>query len=124
MTFDFISSLGHTVFHEPQKQITFQLGKGNVIARETGKPVIWDFRSGDVALGGQWAPLVPAGNRVLSGDFIFCRNLGGFSNISFEKNDSRIAFDLCPVNFVLYIISEELGLKYDRKEKCCVGQYL
>ena len=113
LTPDFISSHGHTIFHQPEKKLTLQIGKGSAIVAETGHPVICDFRSLDVNLGGQGAPLVPIGDRLLFNDFDFCLNLGGFANISFEKEEKRIAFDICPVNIVLNYLAGRVGKPYD-----------
>lgn len=111
---DFISSHGHTIFHRPDKGYTLQIGNGASIAARTGETVICDFRATDVALLGQGAPLVPAGDKILFGKFGYCLNLGGFANISYDQDNKRIAFDICPVNIVLNRLSMQLGFPFDK----------
>lgn len=110
---DFIASHGHTVFHNPSVGYTLQIGNGSAIWAKTGIKTIYDFRTQDVILGGQGAPLVPIGDRILFSNYDACLNLGGFSNISFERNEQRIAFDICPVNIVLNQLTRKLGKAFD-----------
>ena len=110
---DFIASHGHTVFHQPQRKFTLQIADGRAIKLTTKKPVIYDFRSQDVLMGGNGAPLVPIGDELLFSQYDACLNLGGFSNISLQKNHQRIAFDISPVNVVLNYFAEKLGKNYD-----------
>ena len=111
---DIIASHGSTVFHEPEKKVMFQIGDGAAIAAETGIPTVSDFRRQDIMLGGQGAPLVPIGDNLLFGDYDYCLNIGGFSNISFRKGDKRIAFDISPVNYVINRFTRQIGLEMDR----------
>jgi len=110
-----ISSHGHTIFHQPEINLTTQIGNGANISTITQLQVICDFRSVDVALKGQGAPLVPIGDEVLFSEYDYCINLGGIANISYKKNKKRIAFDICPVNIVLNKLAQKLGSDFDDK---------
>ena len=110
---DFVSSHGHTIFHQPHKGISTQIGHGASIAAACKVPVVCDFRSLDVAMGGQGAPLVPVGDQRLFGNYDYCLNLGGFANVSYQYKGKRIAFDVCPINIVLNELSLNLGKKFD-----------
>ncbi|WP_338646272.1 anhydro-N-acetylmuramic acid kinase [Flavobacterium sp. KS-LB2] len=112
---DAISSHGHTILHQPQNGFTLQIGNLPEIATLLNQTVICDFRVQDVQLGGQGAPLVPIGDRILFSEYDYCINLGGFSNVSFEQNNERIAFDISPLNTVLNFYANQLGLDYDDK---------
>ena len=109
-----ISSHGHTIFHQPGNNgFTCQLGHGAEIAALTGIPCISDFRSLDVALGGQGAPLVPLGDQMLFSTYEACLNLGGIANISIHKNNKLTAFDICAVNQILNHIAKWKNADYD-----------
>ena len=110
---DAVASHGHTVHHRPEAGFTFQLGCPQEVALRTGVPCIGDFRSLDIRLGGQGAPLVPIGDRLLFGSYDFCLNLGGISNISFERMGKRTALDIGIANMLLNHLSSESGRAYD-----------
>lgn len=110
-----VCSHGHTILHQPQNGFTLQIGNLPEIASLIQQTVVCDFRVQDVQMGGQGAPLVPIGDRILFSEYDYCMNLGGFSNVSFEENNKRIAFDISPVNTVLNFYANQLGLNYDNK---------
>lgn len=125
MAVDFVSSHGHTIFHQPQNKFTSQIGDGAALSAACGLPVVCDFRTTDVALGGQGAPLVPIGDQLLFKDYDFYLNLGGIANITSQfatalKNSSPlgrsggvIAFDVAPCNIVLNMLASQLGKEFD-----------
>lgn len=110
---DAISSHGHTTHHQPENGLTFQIGSGQHLANASGQKVVCDFRTNDVALDGQGAPLVPIGDKLFFGKYDFCLNLGGISNVSFEKEGKRIAYDIGLANMILNHITRKNGLDYD-----------
>lgn len=112
---DAVCSHGHTILHQPQNGFTLQIGNLKELASIVGETIVCDFRVQDVKYGGQGAPLVPIGDRILFSDYDYCLNLGGFSNVSFEQVGKRIAFDISPVNTVLNFYANKLGLAYDDK---------
>lgn len=114
---DFIASHGHTVFHFPSEKMTLQIGDGAALATVTGYPVVCDFRSMDVALGGQGAPMAPIADQYLFSEYDFMLNLGGIANITANINGKYIAFDITGANQVLNQLVQPLGLEYDANGK-------
>ncbi len=112
---DAVCSHGHTILHQPQIGYTLQIGNLPEIAKLIQQTVVCDFRVQDVELGGQGAPLVPIGDQILFSEYNYCLNLGGFSNVSFEENGNRIAFDISPVNTILNYYANQMGMDYDNK---------
>ena len=110
---DFLASHGHTIFHDPGQNYTLQIGSGAHLAAKTNLKVICDFRTQDVAMGGQGAPLVPIGDQLLFSDYDFCLNLGGFANVSFQEGSIRAAYDICPANIVLNHFTRQQGIEFD-----------
>jgi anhydro-N-acetylmuramic acid kinase len=110
---DAIASHGHTIFHDPSRRLTVQIGDGAALAAQTGYTTICDFRTQDVALHGEGAPLAPLVEQHLLGGYDFYLNLGGIANVSAPVGDKWIAFDCCPANQVLNGLAQELGAAYD-----------
>ncbi len=110
-----IASHGHTSFHIPAKKMTAQLGDGAAIAAETGLPVVSDLRAMDIALGGQGAPIVPIGEKLLMKEYSYFLNIGGIANVSLAEPETgqAVAFDICPANRVLNMLANEKGKEYD-----------
>lgn len=125
-----VASHGHTTFHIPAKKMTAQLGDGAAIAAATQLPVVSDLRALDIAFGGQGAPIVPIGEKLLLGDYDYFLNLGGIANISgsakppFSPDENLSAdkqdrgrkgwgFDVCAANRVLNMLAADAGKEYD-----------
>lgn len=112
---DAIASHGQTIFHQPEKGLTVQIGCGSTLALHTGLKVINDYRSKDVIMGGQGAPLVPIGDfHLFHNEAESFLNIGGITNISFKQNNQIIAFDICPGNLPLNKLAKVKGMEYDK----------
>lgn len=110
---------GQTVAHRPDQRWTWQLGDGAALARSTGIDVVSDFRSADVAAGGQGAPLLPVYHAALASGLekpVAVLNLGGVGNISFIGADGTlIAFDTGPANGLIDSwVEAESGARFDK----------
>lgn len=110
---DFIASHGHTVFHNPDKRYTTQIGCGAALAVLTGYPVINDFRIQDIAINGEGTPIAPAADRYLFSEYDFCLNIGGIANITSLVPSSPVAYDICPANQLLNHLAVQLGEPFD-----------
>ena len=111
---EIVASHGHTIFHRPQEHYTLQIGDGQALANECSVTVINDFRTEDVQKGGQGAPLVPIGDKLLFSDYPICLNIGGIANVSYDVDGQRIAYDICIANQALNYLSNRLSLPYDK----------
>ena len=111
---EFVASHGHTIFHKPQEHYTLQIGDGQALANECGITVINDFRTEDVLKGGQGAPLVPIGDKLLFSDYPICLNIGGIANVSYDVDSQRIAYDICIANQALNYLASRLSMPYDK----------
>ena len=112
---DFIASHGHTVFHQPHKRLNLQIGQPLAIRQRTGLPVVADFRTPNILAGGQGAPLVPIGDKLLFAEYDYCINIGGFANISYDDDHgNRVAFDVAPANLIFNRLAQQFGCYFDK----------
>jgi len=109
---EIVASHGHTIFHRPQEHFTLQIGDGQALAEQCGVTVINDFRTDDVLKGGQGAPLVPVGDKLLFSNYPICLNIGGIANVSYDVDNQRIAYDICIANQALNYLATPLP--YDK----------
>ena len=112
-----VASHGHTAFHIPGKKMTAQLGDGAAIAATVQLPVVSDLRAIDIAFGGQGAPIVPIGEKLLLGEYDYFLNIGGIANIS----GNGLGFDVCAANRVLNMLAADAGKEYDDQGKIAAG---
>lgn len=110
---DVIASHGHTIFHKPDEGLTTQVGCGAQIAALSGTNTVTDFRTVDVALGGQGAPLVPLGEELLFPQHKVFLNIGGICNVALHREDRIMGYDVCIGNQALNYLAEEAGERYD-----------
>jgi anhydro-N-acetylmuramic acid kinase len=112
---DFIASHGHTIFHDPSKRYSVQIGSGAAIAAITEKRVINDFRMTDVALGGEGAPLAPLADQYLFPGYDFYLNIGGIANLSANCSNKWVAFDIAPANQIFNFLAIQTGRNFDNE---------
>ncbi|HTJ61277.1 MAG TPA: anhydro-N-acetylmuramic acid kinase [Candidatus Saccharimonadales bacterium] len=110
---------GQTIAHYPAEHATLQIGDASRVALEIGVPAIDDFRSADVALGGQGAPLVPFADHLLfaSQAPVAVLNLGGIANVTLiptDRAEDTSAFDTGPGNMVIDQLARKGGNELDR----------
>ena len=108
-----VSSHGHTVFHQPEKGITLQIGDGQTTANSTQIITVNNFRTLDVKLGGQGAPLVPIGDKLLFSKFNYCLNIGGIANLTCKSENSIVAGDLTFANMASNYLAQKKNKAYD-----------
>ncbi|MSO91732.1 MAG: anhydro-N-acetylmuramic acid kinase [Acetobacteraceae bacterium] len=116
---DLIGFHGQTILHQPERRRTWQVGDAALLARETGIAVAHDFRSADVAAGGQGAPLVPVFHQALSTGLerpVAILNIGGVANVTWiGTDDELVAFDTGPGNGPLDDwVFTHTGARFDR----------
>ena len=111
---DYIASHGHTIFHDPNKKFTAQIGEGSALAAISGIPTISNFRVQDIALNGEGAPVAPIADKLLFPEYDLFLNLGGIANLSCNANGKYIAFDIGGCNQTLNALANEVDLEFDK----------
>jgi anhydro-N-acetylmuramic acid kinase len=116
---DVIGFHGQTILHAPEQHRTWQIGDGNLLAKICRTPVVYDFRSADVAAGGQGAPLTPLFHAALAEKLekpLLVVNIGGVANITYLGEDGQFfACDSGPGNGPLDDLAQKfLGTPYDK----------
>lgn len=118
---------GQTIYHNPSQGISRQLGDGAALARALGKKVIWDFRSKDMAAGGQGAPLMPVVHEAVAAflqlppPLVFV-NIGGVANITYIDNGQLAAGDVGPGNALMDDYCQQyLGISHDEGGQLAMG---
>ncbi len=125
---DLVGFHGQTLAHDPRGKGTLQVGNGAALAQALGTPVVWDFRSDDVRLGGEGAPLAPffhfaCAQWIGATEPLCFLNLGGVGNITYidpsfdrvEEEGAVLAFDTGPANAPINdFVQERLSLPMDR----------
>ena len=111
---DLVASHGHTIFHAPERRMTAQIGDGAALATLLQLPVACDFRTQDVALDGEGAPLAALADRLLFPGYVAYLNLGGIANLSIHRKERPVlAFDVTGANQLLNGLAHLLQLPYD-----------
>ncbi|MFN4199878.1 anhydro-N-acetylmuramic acid kinase [Fervidobacterium riparium] len=119
--YDFVAYHGQTIYHLPEHGATLQIGEADVLATQLGKPVIYDFRKKDVALGGQGAPISAYLDSVflLTDQQTAVLNIGGISNVTaYDNNNNLVAFDTGPGNCLIDLVCQKhFNIRYDNNGK-------
>ncbi len=111
---------GQTIFHNPLKKISIQLGNGHLLAELCKKQVIYNFRKEDIIQGGQGAPIAPIYHKLIIEDLILNKpccflNIGGVSNLTYWDGEQIIGFDTGPGNGLIDIyIQNKFNMPYDK----------
>jgi anhydro-N-acetylmuramic acid kinase len=111
---DLVSSHGHTIFHQPDRRFTTQIGCGAALSATLQTDVACDFRTHDIALNGEGTPLAPIADRYLFAGYDFYANIGGIANISCNMGSTFVAFDTGAANQILNRLANQIGLEYDK----------